>query len=78
MAASSAFGGAIREMVSPYLDLAQETYSGIMANLSENTKFLSDPQTKAATASSSFSMADLILEALGKKPPAPKSKFMPA
>ncbi|MFA7440346.1 MAG: type IV secretory system conjugative DNA transfer family protein [Sphingomonadaceae bacterium] len=26
MAASSAFGGAIKEMVSPYLDLAQETY----------------------------------------------------
>lgn len=60
MAASSAFGGAIREMVSPYLDLAQETYSGIMANLSENTKFLSDPQVKAATATSSFDMADLI------------------
>lgn len=60
MAASSAFGGAIREMVSPYLDLAQETYSGIMSNLSENTKFLSDPQAKAATATSSFDMADLI------------------
>lgn len=60
MAASSAFGGAIREMVSPYLDLAQETYSGIMSNLSENTKFLSDPQVKAATAKSSFDMADLI------------------
>lgn len=60
MAASSAFHGAIREMVSPYLDLADETYSGIMANLSENTKFLSDPQIKAATATSSFDMADLI------------------
>lgn len=60
MAASSAFGGAIREMVSPYIDLAQETYSGIMSNLSEATKFLSDPQVKAATATSSFDMADLI------------------
>lgn len=60
MAASSAFGGAIREMASPYLDLAQETYSGIMSNLSEATKFLSDPQVKAATAMSSFDMADLI------------------
>ncbi|MFD1914002.1 type IV secretory system conjugative DNA transfer family protein [Halodurantibacterium flavum] len=60
MAASSAFGGAIREMASPYLDLADETYSGIMANLSENTKFLSDPQVKAATAASSFDLADLI------------------
>jgi len=64
MAASSAFGGAIREMVSPYLDLAQETYSGIMSNLSEATKFLSDPQVKAATAVSSFDMADLIREAV--------------
>jgi len=60
MATSSAFDGAIREMVSPYLDLAQETYSGIMSNLSEATKFLSDPRTKAATATSSFSMTDLI------------------
>lgn len=64
MAASSAFGGAIREMVSPYLDLAQETYSGIMSNLSEATKFLSDPQVKAATATSTFDMADLIREAV--------------
>lgn len=60
MAASSAFGGAIKEMVSPYLDLAQETYSGIMSNLSEGTKFLSDPQVKAATAASTFAMTDLI------------------
>lgn len=64
MAASSAFGGAIKEMVSPYLDLAQETYSGIMANLSENTKFLSDPQVKAATARSTFDMADLIRQSV--------------
>lgn len=62
MASSTAFGGAIREMVSPYLDLAQETYSGIMANLGENTKFLSDPQVKAATAASSFALTDLIRE----------------
>ncbi|MGE4529221.1 MAG: type IV secretory system conjugative DNA transfer family protein, partial [Rhodospirillaceae bacterium] len=62
MSASSAFGGAIREMVSPYLDLAQETYSGIMANLSENTKFLSDPQVKAATANSTFALSDLLRE----------------
>lgn len=60
MAASSAFHGAIREMARPFIDLADETYSGIMANLSENTKFLSDPQIKAATARSSFDMADLI------------------
>lgn len=64
MAASTAFEGAIREMASPFLDLAQETYSGIMSNLSEATKFLSDPQVKAATAVSSFDMADLIREAV--------------
>lgn len=59
MAASEAFSGAIQELAAPFIDLAAETYSGIMANLSESTKFLSDPQVKAATATSSFSMDDL-------------------
>lgn len=59
MAASEAFDGAIREMAAPFIDLADETYSGIMSNLAENTKFLSDPQVKASTATSSFSMEDL-------------------
>src|ERR1700687_4442720 len=59
MAASEEFSGAIQEMAAPYIDLAPETYSGIMSNLSENTKFLSDPQVKAATATSSFSMNQL-------------------
>jgi len=59
MAASTAFDGAIKEMVSQYIDLADETYGGIMANLAENTKFLSDPRIKASTASSSFSMRTL-------------------
>ena len=56
MMASTAFSGAIKEMVSQYYDLADDTYSGIMSNLAESTKFLSDPQIKASTASSSFSM----------------------
>lgn len=59
MAASEAFSGAIREFAAPFIDLADETYSGVMSNLSESTKFLSDPQVKAATAKSSFSMRDL-------------------
>ena len=59
MAASKAFSGAIREMAAMFIDLAEETYSGIMSNLSENTKFLSDPQIKTATATSSFSMEEL-------------------
>lgn len=59
MAASEAFKGAIREMAARYIDLADETYSGIMATLGEDTRFLSDPQIKESTASSSFSMHDL-------------------
>lgn len=56
MIASEAFNGAISEMVSPYIDLADDTYSGIMSGLVENTKFISDLQIKTSTASSSFSM----------------------
>lgn len=62
MAASEAFGGAVREMVSQLIDMADETYSGVMSNLNEATKFLSDPQVKASTAASSFSMEDLIFK----------------
>ena len=63
MTASTAYHGAVSEMVSQYIDLAPETYSGIMSNLAENTKFLSDPQIKQSTASSSFSMKKLREEA---------------
>jgi type IV secretory pathway TraG/TraD family ATPase VirD4 len=60
MMASTAYRGAISEMVSQYVDLAPETYSAIMANLAENTKFLSDPRIKDSTASSSFSLKTLL------------------
>jgi type IV secretion system protein VirD4 len=60
MAASSAFEGAIRENAAPFIDLAAETYSGVMSNLAQHTRFLSDPQVKRATATSSFSMRDLM------------------
>lgn len=59
MMASEAFDGAIRENAASFVDMAPETYSGVISNLSRFTKFLSDPQVKAATATSSFSMADL-------------------
>ncbi len=62
MAASSAFDGAIRENAAPFIDMAEDTYSGVMSSLVEATKFLSDPLVKKATASSTFSMADLIKE----------------
>lgn len=60
MMASKAFHSAIAEMVSPLYDLAQESYSGIITTLNEATKFLSDPQVKESTATSSFSMKDLM------------------
>lgn len=59
MAGSKAFGGAIREFAATFIDMADETYSGIIANLKQSTNFLSDPQIKAATAKSSFTMEDL-------------------
>lgn len=59
MAASEAFHGAIREMVGNLLDLADNTYTGINASLTLATIFISDPQLKAATNVSTFSMADL-------------------
>lgn len=59
MAASTAFSGAIAEKVSQYLDMADETYSGVIFNLSNATNFMSDPLLKEATAASDFSMLDL-------------------
>jgi type IV secretory pathway TraG/TraD family ATPase VirD4 len=59
MATSSAFDGAIREITGNLLDLADNTYTGINANLALATAFISDPQLKRGTNSSTFSMADL-------------------
>ncbi|HMD68002.1 MAG TPA: type IV secretory system conjugative DNA transfer family protein, partial [Chitinivibrionales bacterium] len=59
MCDSDAFEGAIRENAATFIDMAPETYSGVISNLGRFTKFLSDPQIKAATSSSSFSMTDL-------------------
>ena len=38
-----------REFASAFVDMAQDTFSGIVANAVENTRFLSDPQVKQAT-----------------------------
>lgn len=59
MAASRAFGGAIRKLSSPFLDMPEVTYGGIMGHIAQATAFLTDPLIVAATASSSFSMTDL-------------------
>lgn len=60
MARSNAFSGAIRHNAASFLDLAQETYSGVISNLITATKFLSDPQIQKNTEKSSFSMDELM------------------
>lgn len=59
MVTTGAFSGAIKEHAAQFIDMAPETYSGVSSNLGRYTSFLSDPQIKAATARSSFAMADL-------------------
>jgi type IV secretion system protein VirD4 len=59
MAASTAYHGAVAEMMRRFIDLADNTYTGITASLQTATDFISDPQLKKATNSSTFSMAEL-------------------
>jgi type IV secretory pathway TraG/TraD family ATPase VirD4 len=63
MAKSPAFDGAIRESAASFIDLADVTYSGVISNLNTATEFLTDPQIKKNTASSSFSMEELVSSA---------------
>lgn len=60
MAASTAFGGSIGEFAGPFVMLADETFSSVVGTLAQFTSFLSDPQIKAATSTSTFSMSDLM------------------
>jgi type IV secretion system protein VirD4 len=53
------FDGAIRELADQFIDMADDTYSGITTNLNRSMAFMTDPQIKRATASSMFSMKDL-------------------
>jgi type IV secretory pathway TraG/TraD family ATPase VirD4 len=64
MAASTSFDGAIQENAATFVDLADTTYSGVISTLNTRTKFLSDPQIKANTATSSFSMQELANKAV--------------
>ncbi len=50
----------ISDFSARFVGMAPETYSGIMSNVQQYTDFLSDPQVKAATAASTFSMKDLL------------------
>lgn len=59
MAVSAAYDGALQEMIGDFIEMADETYTGIKGNLNTATQFISDPQIKRATNASSFSMDDL-------------------
>lgn len=59
MAASSAFGGAIKESIGPFLGLDHRPLGSILTTLQEATRFMSDPQLKRATASSDFDVRKL-------------------
>jgi len=59
MEKSGAFGGAIKELIGDVRDLADNTYTGINASLTLATSFISDPQLKKATNTSTFSMSEL-------------------
>jgi type IV secretory pathway TraG/TraD family ATPase VirD4 len=59
MVATDAFDGAIRNASDQFVDMATDTYSGIISNLNRCMVFLNDPQIRRATAASSFAMTDL-------------------
>jgi type IV secretion system protein VirD4 len=59
MAASEAFEGAITMLASPFLDMVDVTFGGIMSHVAQGVSFLADPMIARATMTSSFSMADL-------------------
>lgn len=59
MVASSSFKGAMRKSVGHLLHLADETYTGIIFNLSDALQFLVDDLLVEATDHSTFDIADL-------------------
>lgn len=62
MVASSSFEGAMRKSVGQLGNLADETYSGVIFNLTEALQFLVDPLMVKATNHSTFDLADLTEE----------------
>lgn len=59
MVASSSFEGAMRKSIGQLGNLADETYSGVIFNLTEALQFLVDPLMVKATNHSTFDLADL-------------------
>ena len=68
MAASEAFDGAISMLASPFLDMVDVTFGGIMSHVGQAVSFLADPMIARATMTSNFSMAELT--GAGRKAPA--------
>lgn len=62
MTASSSFQGAMRKSIGQLRNLADETYSGVIFNLTEALQFLVDPLLVTATDHSTFDLADLTEE----------------
>ena len=59
LVASSSFRGAMRKFVGPMVKIADDTWSGIIGNLSDSLQFLTDDLLVEATDHSTFSLVDL-------------------
>jgi len=53
------YGGAVKLWSAPFVGMPDVTYGGIMGHVTDALAFMVDPQIRAATARSSFSMNDL-------------------
>jgi len=53
------FDGAVKRWSRPFLDMPDNTFGGVFGHVANGVGFLSDPQIRRATDSSSFSMKEL-------------------
>lgn len=60
MVASTSYRGAMRKLVGRFMQMSDQTYSGVISQLSQSIQFLADDQIATATDVSSFNLADLV------------------
>lgn len=60
MAASSSFRGAMRKQVSQFIRMAENTWTGVVFQLSQSLQFASDPRIHEATETSSFRLSEIV------------------
>ncbi len=60
MAASSSFRGAMRKQVSQFIRMAENTWTGVVFQLSQSLQFASDPRIHVATETSSFRLSEIV------------------